>query len=259
MYEINYKKRWRDSVVVWPDAPHMFDIPASRNLHCCSFSSPMPPPLEEGCCGVHQYSCTRHASVLLIIWIKYSGLWLCTGADLGLRVVQGLFTMFSCLQCLHFSIGCKHVYIHKHILMLVLAVITWPTQLYMCWSAVLGHRSIATFIKAGFSILIQHTLEHSLNKTPIKNILRFDTTVHDIPVLTNELSGLQKRKEKKTTLNWNYKIGRVYGQISNKTFITCTYIHVVRLKFCENHCFMIQRPEQIAPVWLVLLKSLQSD
>lgn len=179
MYEINNKKWWRDSVVVWPDAPHMFDIPASRNLHCCSFSSPMPPPLEEGCCGVHQYTCTctRHASVLLIISIKYSGLWLCTGADSDFsRRSEGgprpvyyvyLFTVSA------FSIGCKHAYI----LMLVLAVITWPTQLYMCWSAVLGHRSIATFINAGFSILIQHTLEHSLNKTPIKNIL---TTVrHD--------------------------------------------------------------------------------
>lgn len=49
MVEINNNKWWRDSEVVWPDAPHMFDIPANRNRHCCSFSSrPITPPLEEG-------------------------------------------------------------------------------------------------------------------------------------------------------------------------------------------------------------------
>lgn len=87
MVKINDKKWWRDSVVVWPDVPHMFDIPASRNRHWCSFSSrPITPPLEEG--WVLWYpliykSCLRASDQLKFQSFKYSGLclWLWRGAD----------------------------------------------------------------------------------------------------------------------------------------------------------------------------------
>lgn len=126
---------------------------------------------------------------------------------------------FLILQCLHFSPQDVNMYIYINI--------TWPTQL--CWSAALSHRSIATFINA-ISRDFQSQFNTHLSIPWIKlqsrifkqrfNILfvTVESTVSTWYSSVNKrIIGITKNK-RKTTLYCNYKIGRVYCQINNKTY-----------------------------------------